>query len=120
MVGGCIKLWHDVGSETITLTSTGSNTSNFTLVGKAWKVITHGKWGGAVSIQYSKDGALWRQYRRYTSRYADGNGDFNASESGTVDEYTYMRIVTEVNAGTVTVDLTREPYTCLLYTSRCV
>lgn len=111
MVGGCIKLWHDVGSETITLTSTGSNTSNFTLVGKAWKVITHGKWGGAVSIQYSKDGALWRQYRRYTSRYADDNGDFNASESGTVDEYTYMRIVTEVNAGTVTVDLTREPYT---------
>lgn len=111
MVGGCIKLWHDVGSETITLTSVGSNTSNFTLVGKAWKVITHGKWGGAVSIQYSKDGALWRQYRRYTSRYADGNGDFNASESGTVDEYTYMRIVTEVNAGTVTVDLTREPYT---------
>lgn len=111
MVGGCIKLWHDVGSETITLTSSGTNTSNFILVGKAWKVITHGKWGGAVSIQYSKDGALWRQYRRYTSRYADGNGDFNASESGTVDEYTYMRIVTEVNAGTVTVDLTREPYT---------
>lgn len=111
MVGGCIKLWHDVGSETITLTSSGTNTSNFILVGKAWKVITHGKWGGAVSIQYSKDGALWRQYRRYTSRYADGNGDFNASESGTVDEYTYMRIVTDVNAGTVTVDLTREPYT---------
>lgn len=111
MVGGCIKLWHNVGGDTVTLTSTGSNTSNFTLVGKAWKVITHGKWGGAVSIQYSKDGALWRQYRRYTSRYADGNGDFNASESGTVDEYTYMRIVTDVNAGTVTVDLTREPYT---------
>lgn len=111
MVGGCIKLWHDVGSETITLTSSGTNTSNFILVGKTWKVITHGKWGGAVSIQYSKDGDLWRQYRRYTSRYADGNGDFNASESGTVDEYTYMRIVTEVNAGTVTVDLTREPYT---------
>ena len=111
LVGGCVKLYHNMPSQTVTIESTGSATSAAVLVGKSWKCVTHGKWGGTVTLEASTDGQTWKQYRVYTSKYADNNGDFNASETGTVDEYTYIRIKTTTTAGTVTVDLTRMTYT---------
>lgn len=111
LVGSCFKLYQNMASQTVSTESTGSMTSGAVLAGKSWKVVTHGKWGGAVILDSSKDGQTWREYRRYTSKYSDNNGDFNASESGTVDEYTYIRIRTAVTAGSVTVDLTRMGYT---------
>lgn len=111
LVGSCFKLYQNMASQTVSTESSGSVTSGAVLVGKSWKVVTHGKWGGAVILDSSADGQTWREYRRYTSKYSDNNGDFNASESGTVDEYTYIRIRTAVTAGAVTVDLTRMAYT---------
>lgn len=110
-IGACVKLYHEMPSETITLETSGGATSGTTLCGDGWKVLTHGKWGGKVTIQTSTDGSAWHDYRCYTSKYENGNGDFNATESGTVDEYTYMRVVTAVTGGTCTIDLTRLPYT---------
>lgn len=111
LVGSCFKLYQNMPSQTVSTESSGSVTSGAVLAGKSWKVVTHGKWGGSVILDSSTDGQTWREYRRYTSKYSDNNGDFNASESGTVDEYTYIRIRTAVTAGTVTVDLTRMAYT---------
>lgn len=111
LVGACVKLYHNMPSQTVTLESTGGATSAAVLVGKSWKCVTHGKWGGTVTLEASTDGQTWRQYRVYTSKYADNNGDFNASETGTVDEYTYIRVKTDITGGTVTVDLTRMTYT---------
>lgn len=111
LVGSCFKLYQNMPSQTVSTESSGSVTSGAVLAGKSWRVITHGKWGGSVILDSSTDGQTWREYRRYTSKYSDNNGDFNASESGTVDEYTYIRIRTAVTAGTVTVDLTRMAYT---------
>ena len=111
LVGSCVKLYHNMPSQTVTIESTGSATSAAVLAGKAWKCVTHGKWGGTITLEASTDGQTWRQYRVYTSKYADNNGDFNASETGTVDEYTYIRVKTAITGGTVTVDLTRMTYT---------
>ena len=111
LVGSCVKLYHNMPSQTVTIESTGSATSAAVLAGKSWKCVTHGKWGGTVTIEASTDGQTWRQHRVYTSKYADNNGDFNASETGTVDEYTYIRVKTDITGGTVTVDLTRMTYT---------
>ena len=111
LVGACVKLYHNMPSQTVTLESTGGATSAAVLAGKSWKCVTHGKWGGTVTLEASTDGQTWRQYRVYTSKYADNNGDFNASETGTVDEYTYIRVKTAITGGTVTVDLTRMTYT---------
>lgn len=111
LVGSCVKLYHNMPSQTVTLESTGNATSAAVLAGKSWKCVTHGKWGGTVTLEASTDGQTWRQYRVYTSKYADNNGDFNASETGTVDEYTYIRVKTAITGGTVTVDLTRMTYT---------
>lgn len=111
LIGACIKLYHNMPSQTVTMESAGSATSAAVLVGKSWKCITHGKWGGTVTLEASTDGQTWRQYRVYSSKYADNNGDFNASETGTVDEYTYIRVKMGITAGTCTVDLTRMTYT---------
>lgn len=111
LIGACIKLYHNMPSQTVTMESAGIATSAAVLVGKSWKCITHGKWGGTVTLEASTDGQTWRQYRVYSSKYADNNGDFNASETGTVDEYTYIRVKMGITAGTCTVDLTRMTYT---------
>ena len=111
MVGAYIKLWHKIESQTLSLSSAASDTSGAMLVGESLTILTHGKWGGTVTLQSSEDGTTWKEYRKYKSTYSDGNGDFNASESGTFTEHTYIRIVTAITDGTCTVDLTRLPYT---------
>ena len=100
MVGGHIKLIHEMPSRTVS--TSGSATSEGVLVGSEWKIITHGTWTGTVKVQTSTDGVVWKDFRSYTS-----SGDFNASESGTVETSTYFRIV--ATAGKA--DLTAMPYT---------
>lgn len=111
LVGGCIKLYHDMPAQTVSQWANKYTVSGYILVGKGWHVVTHGKWGGTVIVQSSRDSQTWHDFRRYTSNYTDGNGDFNASESGTVDDYMFMRVVADITAGSCTVDLTRNPYT---------
>lgn len=100
LVGSYMKIQHLMPSKTIT--QNGSGTSAEVLCGNQWKVVTHGTWTGSVKIQKSEEGKEWQDYREYKS-----NDDFNASESGTVDIYTRLRIV--ATAGNT--DLTVLPYT---------
>lgn len=74
------------------------------LCGGAWKIITHGTWTGTVKIEKSGDNVKWETLRTYTSK-----NDYNAIESGTFEEYTYIRAV--VDCSGCTADLTAMPYT---------
>lgn len=100
MVGAYVQISQEVDSQTVT--QNGGGTSGEVLCGKSWKVITHGTWTGTVTVQKSANNGPWKDYRTYKS-----NNDFNASESGTVEEYTRLRIVS--TAGNT--DLTALPYT---------
>lgn len=100
MVGAYVQISQELDSQTVT--QNGNGTSREVLCGKAWKVITHGTWTGTVTVQKSTNNGPWKDYRTYKA-----NDDFNASESGTVEEYTRLRIV--ATAGNT--DLTALPYT---------
>jgi len=107
-VGNWIELDQSVDSKTETLTQgTGDGTSNSVLCGpEGWKIITHGTWEGTVSVEYSSDNVNWKTLRTYTA-----DDDFNASESGTFDELTYVRISASITGGTVNADISNYPFT---------
>lgn len=101
-VGGLIKLTQYVEAKSVSLS--GAGTSSAIQAGDDWKIITHGTWTGAVSVKQSTDnGTTWTLLRKYT-----GAGDYNAVESGTVDEKCLIRV--ESTASGVTIDLTAYPY----------
>ena len=101
-VGDWMKLEQIISGSTVT--STGGASAAL-MVGDTWKIITHGTWTGNVVIEKSiDDGATWTQERKYTSA-----GDFNPSESGTVENYCLMRVV--VTGSGCTADLSAYPYT---------
>lgn len=102
MVGGYIKLRQDMPSKTVT---TNNGTTDAVLVGEQWKVISGGTWTGNFEIQKSIDGNTWEEYRKYS-----GTNNFNPTESGTVSEYIYLRVVCSISSGTCTVNLTALPY----------
>lgn len=106
MVGGYIKISHEMESRTVSVS--GSATSGSVLVGSQWKIITHGTWTGTIKIQTLSANGNWKDYRSYTS-----SDDFNASESGTVETPTYFRIVSTAGSGETpgTAELTSLPYT---------
>lgn len=99
LVGAWMKLEQYVPS--VTVSQNGGGTSGDVLVGDKWKIITHGTWTGTITIQ-KNDNGTWKDYRTYKS-----SNDFNASESGTVEQLTRMRLVS--TAGNA--DLTALPYT---------
>lgn len=101
MVGTGVCLIHQIPSQTVSAENMA--TSESVLVGKGWKVLTHGTWTGEITIECSEDNLTWKKYRTYKSE-----DDFNASESGTVDKPLYLRLVMETNAGKA--DLTSFPY----------
>ena len=109
-VGNWIRLDHDMASLTKSLelkSGSMSGTSDSILAGaEGWKVISHGTWKGSFSVKYSKDNTNWKMLRTYTS-----DSDYNPSESGTFDEPTYIRVTGTITSGSVTIDLTRLPYT---------
>lgn len=96
MVGAYVQISQELDSQTVT--QNGNGTSREVLCGKAWKVITHGTWTGTVIVQKSTNNGPWKDYRTYKS-----NDDFNASESGTVEEYTRLRIVSTAGNTDLTV-----------------
>lgn len=101
--GAYIKLKHNIASKTISVST--STTSAQLKVGEQWKIITHGTWTGSVIIERSYDGSEWKEYRKYTAK-----DDYNVSESGTLTEPMYLRVVTAITSGTCNVDLTAMPY----------
>ncbi|MEA4834962.1 MAG: hypothetical protein VB133_07505 [Anaeromusa sp.] len=101
-VGGLIKLTQYVEAKSASLTGAGTTAS--IQCGDQWKIITHGTWTGAVTIEQSTDGgATWTLLRKYT-----GAGDYNPTESGTVDEKCLIRAT--CTASGCTLDLTAYPY----------
>lgn len=104
-VGNQIMLRQKVSADSVSQTSTGASSS--LLAGPAgWKIVTHGTWKGTVNVEYSDDDNTWYTLRTYTS-----DNDFNATESGTFDDQTYIRLNVTLTSGTLTADLTRFPYT---------
>lgn len=107
MIGSHIKIRHQMDSESVTLTlNDGADYSPSVRVGEQWKIVTSGIWTGTVTIEYSADNQEWREYRRYSS-----DKNFNATESGTFAEPTYLRIHKDASGESLTVTLTRLPYT---------
>lgn len=103
-VGSWLEMEQRIPARTVTVSDTG--TSDAVTVGDTWKIITHGTWTGSVTIQISYDGGTtWLEERKYT-----GSGDFNPTESGTVEEKCQMRVVTSISTGSLTVDFTAFSY----------
>lgn len=102
-VGTSIKLKQEVATVEV---NTSNGTSGQVRVGENWKVISHGTWSGSFEIQ-KKDmnSEGWKTYRKYTSK-----DDYNPSESGSVTEPVYLRIVCKVTSGTAKVNLTAMAY----------
>ena len=99
-----MKITHEMPSKTI---STTDGTSASVKVGDGWKIITHGTWSGDCFVERSLDnGGTWEEYRSYSS-----SDDFNASESGTVDEPCLLRIRCATSGSGCNADLTALPYT---------
>lgn len=88
MIGEKLQISQEVSSSTVTQKESG--TSKEVVCGNTWKLITHGIWTGKITLQKSETGENWKEYRSYQS-----NDDFNASESGTVEEYTKLRMIVE-------------------------
>lgn len=104
MVGDWMKIEQKISGQTV---SCNSGTSGAILVGDTWKIITHGTWAGSVTIEKSTDnGTTWLQERKYTSA-----SDYNPTESGSVDEYTLMRVIVSLTSGSCTADLSSYSYT---------
>ena len=102
MVGTNILLKQEVPTQEV---STSNGTTDSIYAGEGWKVITHGTWTGTVTVQRSTDNSTWETYRQYT-----GKNDFNPSESGSVSEGCYLRVVCSISSGTCEASLSRLPY----------
>lgn len=102
MVGTNILLKQEVPTQEVSI-SNGTTASIY--AGEGWKVITHGTWTGTVTVQRSTDNSTWETYRQYT-----GKNDFNPSESGSVSEGCYLRVVCSISSGTCEASLSRLPY----------
>ena len=102
-VGNWMELSQRVAGASVSITS---GTSSAIGVGSTWKIITHGTWKGTVTVESSTDGVTWLEERRYT-----GNEDYNPTETGTVDDFTFMRVKVSTNSGTCTCDFSAHAYT---------
>ena len=102
MVGTNILLKQEVPTQEV---STSNGTTDSIYAGEGWKVITHGTWTGTVTVQRSYNNSTWETYRKYT-----GKNDFNPSESGSVSEGCYLRVVCSISSGTCEASLSRLPY----------
>ena len=103
-VGSWMELSQRISNASVSITS---GTSSAIGVGDVWKIITHGTWAGTVTIESSVDGGVtWLEERKYT-----GNSDYNPTETGTVNEYTLMRVKVNTGSGTCTCDFSAQSYT---------
>lgn len=102
MVGTSIMIKQEVPTQEVT---TSNGTTSAIYAGESWKIITHGTWTGTVTVQRSYDGSTWETYRSYT-----GKNDFNPTESGSVSEGCYLRVVCSISSGTCEASLSRLPY----------
>ena len=113
MIGCLVQISQEMPAQTVSLSVASGKTAESAslLCGQAWKVLSHGKWGGTITIYQSEDGVTWKKYREYTGKYENNTGDLNVSESGTFDEKTYIKMSITCNGGTCECDLSVYGYT---------
>lgn len=87
-----IKIAQDV-KEQVVVTGANGPTAAY-LCGRSWSLITRGTWTGNIILQKSDDGVSWEDVRVYNS-----SSDYNASDNGTVDEPTYLRLLLSISGG---------------------
>ena len=111
--GAHVQIQQEIAGQTKSLTVASGKTAECEALycGKSWKILSHGKWGGTITIYKSEDGTSWKEYRKYVGKYADGTGDLNVSETGTFDEETYIKMSITANGGTCECDLSVYGYT---------
>jgi hypothetical protein len=102
LTGAFVRISQQMEAKTVTQ----YNGTSASVLCKGWKIITHGTWSGTVTIQSGEDDVVFRDLRKYTS-----SSDFNPSETGDFDDYTYVRLVVSLSSGSCTADLTALPYT---------
>lgn len=72
----------------------------------SWKFTSHGTWNGTVKIQISNDGGTtWKDYRVYTS-----TNDYNVTDTGKVSPNAKLKVVSDLQGGSVNVDLSFLPH----------
>ncbi|MDU2417869.1 hypothetical protein [Negativicoccus succinicivorans] len=110
--GAHLQVTHRMPAQSVKVDFAGETTTKRTItsapiyVGKQWKITTSGLWAGDVFLEYSYSGnGGWKEFRRYSS-----DKNFNATESGTVDEEMYLRISAVASGSSLTATLTRLPY----------
>lgn len=109
--GAHLQVTHQMPSQSVKVQFTkketvGAVTSEPIYVGKQWKITTAGIWSGDVFIEYAySETGPWKEFRRYSS-----DKNFNATESGTVEEEMYLRISANASGESLTATLTRLPY----------
>lgn len=98
LLGADIKLAQEIKEQVVLATASG--TSAAYLCGRSWSLVTRGTWAGSITLQKSTDGTNWEDIRLYNS-----SNDYNASDNGTVDEPTYLRLAKTTTAGAVTLTI---------------
>lgn len=92
LVGADIKIAQEIKEQVVVTGSNGA--TNAYLCGRSWSLVTRGTWSGNMTLQKSTDGTTWENIRIYNS-----SNDYNASDNGTVDEPTYLRLVLAISGG---------------------
>ena len=99
--GSGVNDYEEPGFESMDIGSYADDTD------KEWKIVTHGTWGGTITIQKkdSTETTAWENYRQYSS-----DRDYNVTETGSINRGTQLRIQSEINSGDVSIDFTIKPY----------
>lgn len=109
-VGSLWRVEHDIEGQSLSLAYTTPTTSASIKCGGTWRIITHGTWTGKFKIQKSIDGGSnWTNLRTYSSK-----DDFNVNTYGEEDDddpFLIRIYCYELSSGTVSIDLTSDPFT---------
>jgi len=92
LIGTDIKIAQEIKEQVVVASNNGTTAAY--LCGRSWSLVTRGTWSGNMTLQKSTDGTTWEDIRVYNS-----NSDYNASDNGTVEEDTYLRLVLAISGG---------------------
>ena len=94
--------WPDIGQTVEEGTLGTYETEPVRMKGATWKVTTHDKWTGTMTVQRSLDnGATWKVLRQYTSK-----DDFNVTTDDTEDDDCLIKACAAITAGSCQIELT--------------
>jgi hypothetical protein len=114
-VGSLFRLRHQISGQAMSQALSFNAVSGGNIkCGGTWRVITHGNWGGKLSLEKSIDNGLtWTLLRHFSSNWNAGTseGDFNVNTFGTDEGVFLLRVRMEGHqGGTCNVDLSSDPF----------